>query len=435
MEAGSSPYVDMDVTDGETYQYQVVAMVDGGEASRSALVEVIGTVTDDPSTITGDTTGAVTEDAADNTAGGSLSISDPDDTPTIEARDHAGTYGALNVLAGGAWTYTLDNADPDTNALDGGDTPDMVTDPFTVTASDGNTQVVTITVTGANDLSTFGGDLTGSITEDADPDTVSGALTVNDPDGDDPSAVVPVNERAGMYGFFSITNAGAWTYDLDNADMDTDTLGSGDSDTDVFRVTSADHQGQNIVITVTGADDPSEFGGVMTGTVEEAGGENNGDAGMPTADGTLTVSDVEVDDDPTIGAQSFPGVYGSLVVEARGPWTYTLDNAAADTDALDWVDSEDETAHRPGLRRQHCERRHHCHRGRRHLHHRRGKHRGGHGRRHAQLHHAQPPHHGRRRRRHAHVDSPERRRRDLRRLLHHRRGRLDLHPGQRRHGY
>ena len=325
MEAGSSSYVDMDVTDGETYQYQVVAMVDGGEASRSALVEVIGTVTDDPSTITGDTTGAVTEDAADTTAGGSLSISDPDDTPTIEARDHAGTYGALNVLAGGAWTYTLDNADPDTNALDGGDTPDMVTDPFTVTASDGNTQIVTITITGANDLSTFGGDLTGSITEDADPDTVSGALTVNDPDGDDPSAVVPVNDHAGMYGFFSITNTGAWTYDLDNFNVNTDTLDAGDMVPDTFTVTASDGNTQVVTITVTGADDESVWSGTTEGTVVEAGGENNGVTGTPTADGTLTVSDVEVDDTPTIGAQSFTGVYGALVVEARGPgptpWT------------------------------------------------------------------------------------------------------------------
>ena len=343
MEAGSSPYVDMDVTDGETYQYQVVTMVDGGEASRSALVEVIGTVTDDPSTITGDTTGAVTEDAADTTAGGSLSISDPDDTPTIEARDHAGTYGALNVLAGGAWTYTLDNADPDTNALDGGDTPDMVTDPFTVTASDGNTQIVTITITGANDLSTFGGDLTGSITEDADPDTVSGALTVNDPDGDDPSAVVPVNDHAGMYGFFSITNTGAWTYDLDNIDLDTDTLDAGDSEDERFIIRAADDNSVTVVITVIGADDESVWSGDTEGTVEEAGGENNGDAGTPTVDGTLTVSDVEVDDDPTIGAQSFTGVYGALVVEARGPWTYTLDNAAAATDALDVDDSVEDS--------------------------------------------------------------------------------------------
>ena len=343
MEAGSSSYVDMDVTDGETYQYQVVAMVDGGEASRSALVEVIGTVTDDPSTITGDTTGAVTEDAADTTAGGSLSISDPDDTPTIEARDHAGTYGALNVLAGGAWTYTLDNADPDTNALDGGDTPDMVTDPFTVTASDGNTQIVTITITGANDLSTFGGDLTGSITEDADPDTVSGALTVNDPDGDDPSAVVPVNDHAGMYGFFSITNTGAWTYDLDNFNVNTDTLDAGDMVPDTFTVTASDGNTQVVTITVTGADDESVWSGTTEGTVVEAGGENNGVTGTPTADGTLTVSDVEVDDTPTIGAQSFTGVYGALVVEARGPWTYTLDNAAAATDALDVDDSVEDS--------------------------------------------------------------------------------------------
>ena len=29
----------------------------------------------------------------------------------------AGTYGSLTLAADGSWTYTLDNADPDTNAL------------------------------------------------------------------------------------------------------------------------------------------------------------------------------------------------------------------------------------------------------------------------------------------------------------------------------
>ena len=31
--------------------------------------------------------------------------------------DATGTYGSFAITAGGAWTYTLDNADSDTNAL------------------------------------------------------------------------------------------------------------------------------------------------------------------------------------------------------------------------------------------------------------------------------------------------------------------------------
>ena len=90
------------------------------------------------SQFSGDTTGAVTEDdPGNNTASGALSITDPDegDNPAIEAQDFAGTY-------------TLDNDDPETNALNGGET---VTDTFTVAASDGSTVNVVIIVTGADD--------------------------------------------------------------------------------------------------------------------------------------------------------------------------------------------------------------------------------------------------------------------------------------------
>ena len=109
------------------------------------------TPSDRPSTFTGDTTGSVTEDDAGSlTASGSLSVTDPDegDTPAIEAQTHDGTYGSLSVASGGAWSYTLDRSDADTNALDANES---ATDTFTVRATDDNTQTIAITVAGAND--------------------------------------------------------------------------------------------------------------------------------------------------------------------------------------------------------------------------------------------------------------------------------------------
>ena len=49
----------------------------------------------------------------------------------------------------------LDADDADTDALDAGDN---VTETFTVTASDGTTQTVTLSITGSDDVSVITGD-------------------------------------------------------------------------------------------------------------------------------------------------------------------------------------------------------------------------------------------------------------------------------------
>ena len=83
---------------------------------------------------------------------GALSISDvdADDSPSFAAATTAGTYGSFTVGTDGSWSYVLDADDADTDALDAGDN---VTETFTVTASDGTTQTVTLSITGSDDVS------------------------------------------------------------------------------------------------------------------------------------------------------------------------------------------------------------------------------------------------------------------------------------------
>ena len=83
-----------------------------------------------------------------------------------------GTYGTLNLAANGTWTYSLDNSDPDTNALAQGQ---AASDVFTYTMADSQAAAATATLTIA---------LTGT----ADPRptlsfTPTGSISVLESDG------------------------------------------------------------------------------------------------------------------------------------------------------------------------------------------------------------------------------------------------------------
>ncbi|OOE75167.1 hypothetical protein BZG25_15645, partial [Salinivibrio sp. ML198] len=98
-------------------------------------------------------------------------------------------------------------------------------------------------------------------------------------------------------------------------------------------LTASDNTQQDIVITITGTDDLPEVTGNFTGSVTE------GDAGdtAVTATGTIAISDVDSDDNPTFADVTQAGTYGSLEL-VDGDWTYTLDqDSVQDLDAGDQV--------------------------------------------------------------------------------------------------
>ena len=317
-----------------TYASDASAFVDDVELLVSTSAQVVITVTgaDDAAVIGGIATGAVTEDAAETEASGTLTVSDVDTTLTEAQRrfetqaDVKGTYGTFTLEANGAWAYTLDNTDPATDALAAGQ---EVHDTFTVASADGTTAQVVITVTGANDEAVIGGAATGSVTEDdAGAAQASGALTVSDPDTGE-AAFTAQADVGGTYGTFTLEADGAWRYALDNDDPDTDALLGGEEVQDAFTVASADGTEAQVVITVTGADDAAVIGGTATGSVTED------DADAAQARGTLTVSDPDAEEaQRRFETQADVGTYGTFTLGADGAWAYTLDNTDSDTDAL-----------------------------------------------------------------------------------------------------
>src|SRR5437588_12953634 len=96
------------------------------------------------------------------------------------------------MTGAGVWTYTIDNSNATVQALNNGGT---LTDHITVKAADGTTQVVAITINGANDAATISGTITGAVTEaggvsNGTPGTPTATGTLTDTDIDNPIKIV-----------------------------------------------------------------------------------------------------------------------------------------------------------------------------------------------------------------------------------------------------
>ncbi|WP_039849647.1 VCBS domain-containing protein, partial [Grimontia indica] len=249
------------------------------------------------------------------TTSGSLDVVDVDggDTTVFENTTVEGTYGTLELVDGN-WTYTLDETKSQSLGED-----QTAQDVITLTATDGTQQDITITVTGTDDLAEVTGDLSAQISEDSQSQTVSGTLSITDVDTNDTPSFANTTV-AGQFGSLSLVD-GEWTYTLSDAAQ---SLSEGQQVEDVITLTATDGTTQDIVITVTGADDASFISGTTSGSVTE------GDAGdVITTSGKLSVSDID-NDNVTIPDSNQSGTYGSLSL-VDGEWTYTLDNSKVDS--------------------------------------------------------------------------------------------------------
>ena len=157
---------------------------------------------------------------------------------------------------------------------------------------------------------------------------------------------------AGTYGSVTINSDGSYSYTLNDADADTNALAQGASVTDVFSYTVTDEHGAtstaNLTITITGTNDgPVAVGDSNAGdAVKEAGvqpGGNTPEPGDASASGNVLTNDSDVDTGAvltvsavtggTVGS-ALAGTYGSVTINSDGSYSYTLDDADAETNAL-----------------------------------------------------------------------------------------------------
>ena len=286
-------------------------------AGLTKVVTVTITGTNDAAVITGTSTATLTETNAVLNASGSLTITDVDNAAAFVAQTGvtgSNGYGKFNITAAGAWTYATNTAHDEFVA------GVAYTDSFTVSAVDGTTKVVTVTINGTDDAAVIGGVTTATLTEVDSAQTAGGKLTVTDIDSTVVNTTFAVQTNvAKTYGSFSINAAGEWTYVMSNAH---DEFVAGTTYTDTFTVaTTTPGVTKLITVTIVGSNDAAVIGGVSAATLTETNAVLN-------ASGTLTITDV--DSAKTFVAQS--GIagsngYGKFSLTAAGTWNYALNTA------------------------------------------------------------------------------------------------------------
>ena len=163
-----------------------------------------------------------------------------------------GAYGQLTLNADGGYTYI---AFESTRAMRAGQT---VADTFEYSLSDGKggttTASITFQVEGRNAAAVIGGDVNGSVIEDA-VTTASGTLTVSDEDLGEASFQAMADVR-GSYGTFSFDHlTGEWSYLLDNASPLVQALDNGEVGQETFKVMATDGTERSVTVLVNGTSD------------------------------------------------------------------------------------------------------------------------------------------------------------------------------------
>ncbi len=290
-----------------------------GTLTDTAEITLIPTLT--AVTFSSATIGGVTEDDASmNTATGQLAPMTSTGPTTVAVQtDQPGTYGMFSITAAGDWTYTLNDDDPDTDALPGSGPASTVTDTFRVvaTANPAATVDITITITGANDAPT------AEITAPPANTMVSFAGTIPVTGaGEDPDTgttltyawtTMPANT-----GSFANATAASTTWSAPSTEMSV-ALHLRVSD-DATPVATADATPVTVMVV------PVAIVGDTTGSVTE-----DGDL---TATGDLNIDNPTPGSDTTFIAANMNGTFGVFTIATNGNWTYTLNNTNAATNAL-----------------------------------------------------------------------------------------------------
>lgn len=157
-------------------------------------------------------------------------VVDPADLKKAVVATMTGTYGVFSVAENGDYTYVVDNANTQVNALRGSTSAhaaDTLTDAFTYQVTDAAGQVasakVLVTLQGTNDAPSITGTTTATLRASDASDFVEGQLNIADPDLGESLFQIP-SQLNGAYGAFTFNGNGngKWTYTLGSNQTFTD---------------------------------------------------------------------------------------------------------------------------------------------------------------------------------------------------------------------
>jgi VCBS repeat-containing protein len=225
--------------------------------------------------------------------------------------------GTLALNSDGSFTYLHNGSET---------TSDSFTYKTNDTLFDSNTVTVSITVNPVNDLPTYGGDKTGGINEDGT--TATGGLTISDNDSGESLVVAQTNAtNSNGYGDFSIDTNGTWAYNIDNTNLNVQSLPNGDTLSESFTVMSVDGTTtQTVTITITGVNGVATITGTATGGINED---------VTTAiTGSLSIADEDTGEANFVVQTDAAGTYGDFSIDSAGAWSYALDNNNGAVQAL-----------------------------------------------------------------------------------------------------
>ena len=294
-----------------------VQSVDG--TNHPVTITLAGT--NDGAVITGMDSGSLSEDAsATLTTSGALNISDAD---TGEAQFTAatvnGSYGDLTIDANGNWSYSADNNQAAIQALGSGDS---LSDTLTVQSLDGTSHDITLTINGSNDGPVLNiAIISQSASQGAAFSYQVPANIFSDPDGDALTYSATLDDGSALPGWLSF-DAGSRTF--------SGTPGNADVGALPVLVSASDGQASTtatFALNVGNTNDPAVIGGDDSGSVAEDSGS------VLTTSGTLTISDPD-SGEAQFAAGTYNGVYGDIVLDAAGSWTYSADNTRNAIQAL-----------------------------------------------------------------------------------------------------